>query len=111
MIIEVRWLTGYPTRKLGPLLERGIAFTEKIGFRHTHLFQCGTHRRPGTFADADRADGIALDQLDADTMTVLRAVARGDDPGGEPSCGAAAHNAYRSNQMRHSQFPRGQFLA
>src|SRR5260221_6890622 len=108
MIIEVRWVTGYPARKLGPLLEGCIAFAEKIGFRHTHLFQCRTHRRPGTFPDADRADGIALYQRDPDTMPVLRAVARGDDPGREPSCRAPAHDANRSNHMRHGQFPRGQ---
>jgi hypothetical protein len=38
-------------------------------------------------------------------------VARGNDPGGEPSCGAPAHDAYRSDQMRHSQFPRERFVA
>src|SRR5580704_9379786 len=106
MIIEVRWVTGYPARKLGPLLERGIALTKKIGLRNTHLFQCGAHRRPGTFADADRADRIALYQCDPDALThcglpVLRAVACGDDPGREPPCGAPAHNADRSNHMRH----------
>src|SRR5882757_3584810 len=44
-------------------------------------------------------------------MPVLRAVARSDDPGREPSGGAPAHNAYRSNHMPHSQYPRGQLLA
>src|ERR1700676_1201038 len=38
-------------------------------------------------------------------MPVFRAVARGDDPGREPSCGAPAHDAYRSNHMRHNHFP------
>src|ERR1700722_1487109 len=44
-------------------------------------------------------------------MPVLRAVARGDDPGREPSCGAPADDAYRSNHMPHSQYPRGQLSA
>src|SRR5260221_11369912 len=105
MIIEVRWVTGYPARKLGPLLEGCIAFAEKIGFRDTHLFQCRTHRRPGTFADADRADGIALYQLDPDALPVFRSVARSDNSGCEPSCVASAHDADRSNHMRHSQIP------
>src|SRR5258708_28779148 len=83
----------------------GIAFAEKIGFRDTHLFQCRTHRRPGTFADADRADGIALYQLDPDALPVFRAVARSDNSGCEPSCGASAHDADRSNHIRHSQIP------
>src|SRR6202034_2311870 len=101
MIVEVILLTRHPARELRALLERGVALAKKVRFRNAHLFQGGSHRRPGPFTYTDDADGLTFDQGDPQATARVRAMPGRDDAGGEPSGGTAANDADRSNRTYH----------
>src|ERR1700730_11135633 len=64
MVVNVRLAAAHPLHELRSLLERRIALTKEIGLGDADLFQCGTNRRPGAFADANRRLQARFDESD-----------------------------------------------
>ena len=90
-----------PALEPGALFERGITFAEQLGLGHADLAQGVAHRRPGAFADADRADVRRLQQRHPQSGVGAGAVLGSQDGCGQPSGRPAADDDHLSDRLAH----------
>ena len=103
MIVAIACAARMPAIEAGALLERGIARPDEIGFADTQLAQRLTHRRPGTFAHANRCNVGGLDQDDIDPALAAGVVLRGDDARRNPARGTPADHYDLCYRLTHLQ--------
>jgi len=93
MVIAVVLRAGGPAGKARALLEGGIAMTEQVRLRHTHLFQGAAQGGPSPLTHADDRNIGRFNQGDGEIALLNAAlVARRNHPGGQPAGRAAADN-------------------